>query len=83
MSTKKMCGLRVTEKLENRYVVKFKHEFSIEDKEIINSYIQNILLKVRVYQNIMITKVNSMIIIFVNNVEFDRLYLKVIKASLN
>lgn len=83
MSTKKMCGLRVTEKLENRYVVKFKHEFSIEDKEIINSYIQNILLKVRVYQNIMITKVNSMIIIFVNNVEFDRLYLKEIKASLN
>ena len=83
MSTKKMCGLRVTEKLENRYVVKFKHEFSIEDKEIINSYIQNILQKVRVYQNIMITKVNSMIIIFVNNVEFDRLYLKEIKASLN
>lgn len=83
MSTKKMCGLRVTEKLENRYVVKFKYEFSIEDKEIINSYIQNILLKVRVYQNIMITKVNSMIIIFVNNVEFDRLYLKEIKASLN
>lgn len=83
MPTKKMCGLRVTEKLENRYVVKFKYEFSIEDKEIINSYIQNILLKVRVYQNIMITKVNSMIIIFVNNVEFDRLYLKEIKASLN
>lgn len=83
MSTKKMCGLRVTEKLENRYVVKFKYEFSIEDKEIINSYIQNILLKVRVYQKIMVTKVDSMIIIFVNNVEFDRLYLKEIKASLN